>query len=371
MNWSLIAANGVVFLLLNVAGGEHFANLGMEDGMRWGLIPGSLRPENFLSCMFVHGGIAHLLGNMWFLHIFGDNVEDKFGRFGYLAFYLGAGVVASLAYLLFGRPLGQALGVDESHAAWAATPLVGASGAIAGVTGAYLVLFPRARIRLVLWFLSPFFFAAPAIVVIGMFFLQDLLLAVLPLGEMVGGVAYAAHVGGSVTGIVTALILKPFLRARGGSHWDQDTGFSESSAKGGAWGPIPSAAAEPPRLPAGDLRQQILGAVLDQRMDLALSLYREWISQPRREVLAPAVEIEIGHEYLRRGAVDEAMDCYRRFLGSHPRAEQAPEAKFRLGMIHARVTGDHARAREWLMQALAEHGDEEVRSAARRALSEL
>lgn len=354
-----------------MAGGERYASLSMEDAGRWGLLPGRPDPLNFLSCMFVHGGIAHLLGNMWFLHIFGDNVEDKMGRFRYLAFYLACGVVASLVFLQFGRPVGNALGADESLARWAATPLVGASGAISGVTGAYLVLFPRARIRMIVWILFPFFFALPAFVVIGMFLLQDLVLAATPFGELVGGVAYMAHVGGSATGIVTALLLKPWLRRRGGSHWDRDTGFSGTSDPAGPAGDLPSETPPAVRLPSANLRDQVVGAVLDDRMDLALDLYAAWVAAPRREVLPPSVEIEVAHELLRRQRIDPAIEAYRRFLGSHPRAADAPEAKFRLGMINARVTGDLPRAREWLLQAVVEHPDEAVRSMARRTLADL
>ena len=89
VNLTLIALNGAVFLALNVARGQGFFELSEPDLRRWGLLPGDPAPERFLTSMFVHAGPAHLIGNMWFLHIFGDNVEDKLGRWKYLLFYLG------------------------------------------------------------------------------------------------------------------------------------------------------------------------------------------------------------------------------------------------------------------------------------------
>ncbi|MCK6478950.1 MAG: rhomboid family intramembrane serine protease [Planctomycetes bacterium] len=372
VNTGLIALNALVFLALNVARGEGFFELTLEDSRRWGLLPGDPQPLRFLSCLFVHAGPWHLLGNMWFLHIFGDNVEDKLGRAGYLLLYLGWGVAASLAFLLLGGPGGEVAGhtPEEVEAAWRTLPLVGASGAIAGVMGAYLVFFPRARIRMVWWllvFLIPF--SLPSLVVIGMYFVQDLLLGALQQGGT-GGVAYAAHTGGMLAGIAAALALKPFLR--GGPHtaWDRDTGF----APGGAAAEVAfdPRRPEPPRtIPMPDLRDQLVGAVLDGRMDLALELYGRWIGEPRLEVLPPHVEIEVAHEILRRGRVAEAMEAYRRFLGSHPRAAEAPEAKFRVGLIYAKAEGDAAEARRWLRQAAEEHPDPATREFVRKELLRL
>jgi membrane associated rhomboid family serine protease len=148
-----------------------------------------------LTCTFLHGGWMHMLGNMWFLHIFGDNVEDRFGHFGYLAFYLGCGVSSSAAHL--------ALNASSTM------PTIGASGAIAGVMGAYLFLYPWARvvtlvpivflvqvivvpapIFLVIWFVLQFFEGALAIT-----------------SKATGGVAWWAHIGGFIAGFTIAWLL--------------------------------------------------------------------------------------------------------------------------------------------------------------------
>ena len=374
VNIALITLTGLVFLWLNVMRGRGFFVLSDEDALGWGLLPGDPTPARFLSSMFTHAGPWHLLGNMWFLHIFGDNVEDKLGRVKYLLLYLAWGGLASWAYLSFGRPDPGAAGEAAGRIAadWDHTPLVGASGAIAGVMGAYLVLFPRARIRMVWWILIAIIpMTFPAVVVIGLYFLQDLVLGtLLKVTGHSGGVAYAAHTGGMLAGIAAALLLKPFLRPAAPSSWDRDTGF----APGDASAPVAfdPRRPEPPRtIPMPDLRDQLVGAVLDGRMDLALDLYGRWVAEPRMEVLPPQVEIEVAHEVFRRGRILESLEAYRRFLGSHPRSEEAPEAKFRIGLIYGKAEGDVAEARRWLRQAVEEHRDPETREFAKRELERL
>jgi len=142
-----------------------------------------------ITSMFLHGGVLHLVGNMLFLWIFGDNVEDFFGHFGYLIFYLVCGIAASLAHDLS----------DLSSR----VPALGASGAISGVMGAYLVLFPRARVlTLVFIFLVPI----PAVVLLGWWFLLQFLGGLSTAGmRAAGGVAWWAHVGGFLVGVIVTL----------------------------------------------------------------------------------------------------------------------------------------------------------------------
>jgi membrane associated rhomboid family serine protease len=151
----------------------------------------------FLTSMFLHGGWLHLISNMWFLWIFGDNVEDTLGPVRYLLFYLLCGFGAALTHFAV-QP--------ES-----ALPTLGASGAIAGVLGAYVVLFPGARVvTLVPVFFFLQIFELPAVVMIGFWFvLQILSGSIEALNPLKGGVAWWAHVGGFLTGIVLVLLLRP------------------------------------------------------------------------------------------------------------------------------------------------------------------
>jgi membrane associated rhomboid family serine protease len=138
--------------------------------------------------MFMHGGFAHLLGNMMFLWIFGDNLEDALGRLRYLVFYLGTGLAASLAHV----------GVTFAFGQDPMVPSLGASGAISGVLGGYLVLFPRRRVAVLILRMVT---QIPAIAAIGIWFAFQLLMGVGSLGAEGGGVAYGAHVGGFVAGL--------------------------------------------------------------------------------------------------------------------------------------------------------------------------
>jgi membrane associated rhomboid family serine protease len=148
-----------------------------------------------VTSLFLHGSWLHLIGNMWFLWIFGDNIEDRFGHVKYLGFYVFCGLVAA----------GAQIATDPS----AAVPMIGASGAISGVMGAYVVLYPRVTVR-TLVFLGFYFtvIRVPAYFILGFWFVLQLLSSLPQLGGAHGGVAFAAHVGGFLAGAVTALLVR-------------------------------------------------------------------------------------------------------------------------------------------------------------------
>lgn len=154
------------------------------------------------SAMFMHGGFAHLFGNMLYLWIFGDNVENRFGLIPFLVFYLACGIVATFAQVL----------LDPDSV----IPNLGASGAISGVLGAYLILFPKNRVN------ALFFYAIvsiPAVVAIGIWIIFQFVNgygAVMLSQETAGGVAYGAHIGGFVAGVVLGLLMKGIIRPKHG-----------------------------------------------------------------------------------------------------------------------------------------------------------
>jgi membrane associated rhomboid family serine protease len=154
-----------------------------------------------LTSMFMHGGIAHLLGNLLYLWIFGDNIEDELGHVGYTVFYLACGVLAGLAHVA------ATIAFDQNPL----LPALGASGAISGVLGGYLVLHPRRRVRMLLFRVIT---DVPAVVAIGLWFAFQLVmgLGMLGSGSQAGGVAYGAHLGGFIAGVI---LIKLFAR-RGG-----------------------------------------------------------------------------------------------------------------------------------------------------------
>lgn len=143
-----------------------------------------------LTSMFMHGGLMHLLGNMWFLWIFGDNIEEDLGHMGYVVFYLVCGLIASLAHVAMSLSGPAAL-----------TPSLGASGAISGVMGAYLVLHPHRRVTVLLLRIITH---VPGYIAVGMWFLFQVIDSLGLLGGGDKGIAYAAHIGGFVAGAVIA-----------------------------------------------------------------------------------------------------------------------------------------------------------------------
>jgi len=151
---------------------------------------------SIVASMFMHGGLLHIAGNMWFLRIFGDNVEDNFGSLRYAAFYLLCGLGAAAAQVL----------IDP----YSTMPMVGASGAIAGVLAAYIVLYPRARVVTLLPLIVFFTIVElPAFVVIAVWFVLQFFSGVVSLGvQSGGGVAYWAHIGGFVSGLLLTLLFR-------------------------------------------------------------------------------------------------------------------------------------------------------------------
>ena len=180
--------------------------------MAYGLVPARISfgegYGTFLTSMFLHGGWMHLLGNMLFLYIFGDNMEEEMGHLGFLLFYLGSGVAAALAQF----------GADPQSM----VPMVGASGAIAGVMGGYLLMFPKARVDVFFFFVLFFrVVPIPAFIVLGVWFAIQLGSGWATPADQ-GGVAYWAHAGGFVAGLVASLPL--WLRRGGPLYWTRTHG---------------------------------------------------------------------------------------------------------------------------------------------------
>jgi membrane associated rhomboid family serine protease len=210
-----------VIIGLNAAAWVFFQGLGNEPALSWsvcrlGLIPGDLLgtaaampgPQELpcpvdgqgswltvLSSMFMHGGWLHIIGNMWFLWIFGGNVEDSMGHLRFAVFYVLCGVAAAMAQI--------------TADAASPVPMVGASGAIGGVMGAYIVLYPRVHVHMLI-FLGFYVttFAVPAVFMLGYWIVMQLLGGVTSMGGSGGGVAFWAHVGGFVAGAVLILLFK-------------------------------------------------------------------------------------------------------------------------------------------------------------------
>jgi len=201
VNYGLIGMNIVIFIY-EVIVTSNFSNRTAVIALfyNYGAIPDLILSGQNLgsifSSMFMHGGIAHLLGNMFFLHVFGDNLEDRFGHFKYLMLYLFWGVMAAFAHGIYAVATGQG-----------DIPAIGASGAISGVLGAYLVFYPHAKIHTIIFAFFITTVRIPAIAYIPFWFIMQLVFAFI--GQS-GGVAYLAHIGGFIIGLGTAFGWKFF-----------------------------------------------------------------------------------------------------------------------------------------------------------------
>jgi len=231
VTWLLIAINAAVWLFFQGAGSDAAVAASVCN---YGLIPGELlrtvapgasfpmgqgmscvvdagrAPFHLLSSMFMHGSWGHILGNMWFLYIFGDNVEEAFGHLRYAVFYLFSGLVAAALQVAM-----------DPHSI---IPMVGASGAISGVLGAYLVLYPRARVHNLV-FLGFYLttIRLPAWVMLG-YWIALQVVGGLMQGQGAGGTAFWAHIGGFAAGILLGLVVAgPIRRAQ---RWAAPPGWN-------------------------------------------------------------------------------------------------------------------------------------------------
>jgi len=188
----LIAINVLIFILTFFS-----ADFDTEIIWEYGAIPNQISEGKSLltliTSMFLHGGIMHLIGNMWFLWVFGDNIEHRLGKIKYVLFYFLTGIIASLTHV-------YTVSADLMH-----IPTIGASGAISGIIGGYAILFPKNRIRAFMWFLvfGPIFFYLPAFLYIGIWFFYQIIYV-----GTITPIAYMAHIGGFVSGIILIKLFK-------------------------------------------------------------------------------------------------------------------------------------------------------------------
>jgi len=213
MNYAIIVANIILLLYVQqLSPPQQDAYLTAHGVVPARLLanPGLPQLWTLISSMFLHSGWLHLISNMWALYIFGDNIEDRLGSLGYLLFYLAVGIAAALVHVFLNTA--------------SDLPVVGASGAIAGVMGAYLLSFPRSRVITLVPFVFVWFVQIPAVVyLVGWFLLQFwsglLTLTVGAAQSSMGGVAWWAHVGGFVAGM---LLIRVLPRSKAYATWHPD-----------------------------------------------------------------------------------------------------------------------------------------------------
>jgi len=374
MTWLLIAANVAVYLLitmplssqgvdLNDPQVQEFIRLmapNLPDGMSvrqfiaqisaydlftflHGYKPGAPSVADLFSAMFLHGGVLHLFGNMLFLWIYGDNIEYRLGRIGFLAAYLFTGAAATLVFAVFA---GSSL-----------TPMVGASGAISGVLGMYFILYPKNRIK-VFVLLFPFFMntiLVPARLVLALFIIIDNLLPWLAGAS--SGVAYGAHIGGFFAGLGIAWLGEQVVWQRPwkDSYWRMGLRPVRQALPAGAAAGAPLA----------DLRAALRENAPAQALELIGKLDRKDLA-----ALGPAECITLAEWLEEGGHPIAATHLLRGCLARHGQAQDLAEVYLMLGLLRLKQ-GQPTAAYQYLLSVFDHNPSEQTRTRASEALARI
>jgi membrane associated rhomboid family serine protease len=363
-NWALIGVNVLVFLFTDYLGGQfgqQMKSFYALDGARPSL-------PQYVTYQFLHGDAWHLLGNMLFLWIFGNAVCDRMGGLAYICFYLAGGVFAGVAFT------------------WTAqNPLVGASGAIAAVTTAFLALYPRVHVTMLFWmfFIFPFQIPAMILIVFKMIVWDNVLAPALEGQGTAVNVAYSAHLGGYAFGFVIALALL-MLRVLPRSsfdlpalwdRWRRRTGLRPALAGGPLLARpihVEELDSRPldtvPLTPIERLREEIGAQLADRDVAAASETYLRLLELDDHQVLARPQQLEVANHLAQTERYRAAAHAYESFLIAYPGSADAGQVLLFLGLIYSRYLGDFPRAVAHLQKALTMLRDEPQRALAAQEL---
>ncbi|MBD3264850.1 MAG: rhomboid family intramembrane serine protease [Candidatus Omnitrophica bacterium] len=336
LTYIFIAINIVVFFLLN------FRPDFEEIVSRFGFIPAQLSPVALITSMFLHVNFIHLLGNMWFLWLFGDNIEDKFGSIYFIFFYLSGGIFANLAHILF------------SSGAMRTIPCIGASGSISAIMGAYFLLFPRAKISNIFFiYCRPIKIKINAYVFLGVWALFQLLYAAFSSGDLqVTSVAYGAHIGGFLFGILAGLIIRGTLLKSDTLLMSQELEEEEEQKE---FDEIIHKAVEIKKEKAKGLREfeEEIGRFLDEGdNERAIEAYTLFESQSIPGALKPVYQQKIA-DLLNAGGKDLlALQAYLRLIAQYSDHQFSAAALCRVGLLYSRKFKDAVEGFSYLLKGI-------------------
>jgi len=377
---ALVGVNVAVYLigLLGHSAGffesrDVLANLGHLD-------PRDFAGWQLVSYQFLHNphGIMHILFNMIFLWVFGLAVEDRLGRSGFLAFYLLGGVLAGLAHM------------------WTSeAPVIGASGSVAAVSGAFLALFPRTRIKVLVIFIFIGVFMIPSAWFIGLFFVLDLMRA---FGGFLGGgqsnIAYMAHLGGYIYGFGVAIALLGFGVLK---HTEFDALYlfkqsrrraafraTQKQASGGMWDVSAARTEEekpkqvhvdrsltPAQKELSERRAAITRLIEQHQLEEAGRRFIALLESFPQASLGEQQLLDIGSALYAAGEYEHAARIYERMLERYPRSREAVQVRLMLGMIYLRQLDQPEKARTMIETARSDLSEQSQRDLADQLLGEL
>jgi membrane associated rhomboid family serine protease len=370
MNWALIGLNVAIFFATSASsdGGIH-GPLAFIDGRPvkqiWALNPQDPALWQYFTYQFLHENWLHILGNMLFLYIFGNNINDRMGQLGYLAFYLAGGIFAGIGHVMFDQ-----------------MPVIGASGAVAAVAGAYLILLPRSNIS-IFYFLI-FFIGSMEIASIWFVlftFSQDIIGQFWP--QLLGGreaVAHMAHLSGAAFGVTICLLLLALgLIPRDQfdllallSRWNRRRQYRQMVSRGyNPFGYVPPqpvdvrpSEPDPRTMRMLELRAEISEAIAHHNLPHAAFLFQELKKLDATQVLSRQAQLDVANQLASQQSYPQAAQAYEQFLTHYPNYEQIEQVELMLGMIYARYLQQYERARQLLLRALARlHTEREIQWA--------
>jgi len=374
VNYALVAANVLIFLMGYHSETERsYAYL-----LRAKLLLDPTNPQlyQFFTSVFLHGDLMHLAGNMIFLWVFGNAINDRFGHVGYAAFYLAGGVLAGLGHMMFSN-----------------APVLGASGAISAVTGAYLVLFPLVRLKLLFWFYIITILHVSSMYFLLFCFVKDAYLSL----RGGGGVAYEAHLSGYVFGIgVAALLLATKIlprnsfdllnlirsaHRRGRYRRMAAQGYDPFNRLGATGEPGSRRWAQPQRsepVPLNseevrelELRREISDACKRHDLQAAVVRYVELVSVNSEAVLPRQEQLDVANQLMHDQQYAEAAGAYEQFRKHHGKYERVGEIYLLLGLLYGRYLNQRGRGAEMLQGAIDRLDDLQQVALARGELAKI
>ncbi len=360
-NYTLLTINCLMFAVFNVAGIDGLVRFGQRHLILHGDWPAL---HQFFTYQFLHADAWHLAGNLLFLWVFGSSVNAKMGDVAYLLFYLGGGVFAATAF-----------------AAVNSQSLLGASGAIAAVTAAYLVLFPRSRVTVLVIFFFITTFEIPAMILIGVkVIVWDNIVA--PRFGPEGNTAFSAHLGGYFFGVVTPWLMlwaKAIPRDQFDmlaliDRWNRRRAFRSAMAGPDArrraeHGTVARVDALTPQQQQAEsdrfdriteLRSKIAECLARNDTEAAAGLHEQLIAIDPNQCLPARLQVVIARTFYSAGKAPQAASAFERYLSSYRTGHESDEIRLLLGIIYTRDLQQHAAAQKHLAAAL-EHLDDDAR----------
>ncbi len=362
MNYCLIAVNVAVFLMTTSRGV-------VRPMPAYWLNPTLPELHQFITYQFLHAGWQHLLGNMLFLYVFGNSVEDRLGKVGYLCFYLAGGVLAGLG-----------------HAMVELNPVLGASGAVAAVSGAYLVLFPMSNVTILylLFFIGTFEVSSMLLILFQI--AQDAVMYV----AHFGGVAYLAHLSGYAFGFVIGMGLlrtrllprEPYDLLAMIAHRRRRAQFAALTQKGyQPWSHTPPATRSgrqsqptPPtelQQRVMDIRSQISQAIGEHRLDTAAQAYAQLLEVDPNQVMSIQQQLDLANQLMSQKQYQAAAWAYELFLKTYGSYAQREQVELILGLVYGRYLNQPDRAAELLSAAIPRLHDVEQKELALGVLNQI